>query len=98
MPSVPVLPKDNLASFIMTHPIIVVASFLTTIKSAWDISRMVRQKRAAKSLKTEIKSTYILLQQAYRKGLLLERQFDYLFERLMQAEAQNNITPLTPIS
>jgi hypothetical protein len=91
----------------MAHPVIVIASFLTTIKSAWELSRMVRQKRAAKTLKTETKSTYVLLQRAYRKGLLLERQFDHLFERLMRAEAHNDgryirrvlaITPLTPVS
>ncbi|KAK4134593.1 hypothetical protein BT67DRAFT_434048 [Trichocladium antarcticum] len=73
MPSVPVRPKPNLASFTMPHPVIIVASFLTTIKSAWELSRMVREKRAAKSLKTETKSTLVLLQRAYRKGLLLER-------------------------
>jgi hypothetical protein len=74
----------------MAHPVIVVASFLTTIKSVWELSRMVRQKRAAKSLKTETESTLVLLQRAYRKGLLRERQFDYLFERLMRAEAHND--------
>ncbi|KAK4148460.1 hypothetical protein C8A00DRAFT_19713 [Chaetomidium leptoderma] len=81
----------------MAHPVIVVASFLTTIKSAWELSRMVRQKRAAKSPKTEIKSTYVLLQRAYRKGLLLEREFDYLFERLMWAEAHNDVAALQRI-
>ncbi|KAK4032872.1 hypothetical protein C8A01DRAFT_20117 [Parachaetomium inaequale] len=33
----------------MTHLIIVIASFLTTIKSTWELSRMVREKRAAKT-------------------------------------------------
>jgi hypothetical protein len=91
----------------MPHPVIIVASFLTTIKSAWELSRIVREKRAAKSLETETKSTLVLLQRAYRKGLLLERQFDHLFERLIRAEAHNDgryirrvltVTPLTLLS
>ncbi|KAK4032169.1 hypothetical protein C8A01DRAFT_41390 [Parachaetomium inaequale] len=94
MPFVPVRPKPNLASFTIPHPVIIVASFLTTIKSAWELSCIVREKRAAKSLKTETKSTFVLLQRAYRKGLLLERQFDYLFERLMQVEAYNDVAIL----
>lgn len=104
---VPANLEPNRAPAIMTHPIIVIASFLTTIKSTWVLSRMVREKRAAKTLKTEAKSTYALLQRAYRKGLLLEREFDYLFERLLRAEAYNDgryaspclaVTPLTPLS
>ncbi|KAK4148874.1 hypothetical protein C8A00DRAFT_19371 [Chaetomidium leptoderma] len=74
----------------MAHPIIVIASFLTTIKSTWELSRMVRRKRAAKTLTTEAKSIYVLLKQAYSKELLLEREFDYLFKRLMRAEAHND--------
>ncbi len=74
----------------MTHPIIVIASFLTTVKSTWELSRMVREKRAAKALKTQTKSTLVLLQRAYRKGLLVEREFDCLLERLMRAEAHND--------
>jgi hypothetical protein len=74
----------------MPHPIIVISSFLTAIRSTWELSRMVREKRAVKTLKTEAKNTLVLLQRAYRKGLLLERQFDYLFERLMRAEACND--------
>ncbi|KAK4118605.1 hypothetical protein N657DRAFT_685083 [Parathielavia appendiculata] len=81
----------------MPHPIIVIASFLTAIRSTWELSRMVREKRAAKTLKTEAKSTLVLLQQAYRKGLLLEREFDYLFERLMRAEACNDVAALQKI-
>jgi hypothetical protein len=74
----------------MAHPIIVIASFLTTIRTTWELSRMVRKKRATKTLTTEAKSTYILLKQAYGNGLLLEREFDYLFERLLRAEAHND--------
>jgi len=87
MPSVPEAPPTP---FIMAHPIIVIASFLTTIKSTWELSRMVRKKRTAKALTTEAKRTYVLLKQAYGKGLLLEREFDNLFERLMRAEAHND--------
>lgn len=72
----------------MAHPVIVVASVL--IKSVWELSRMVRQERAAKSLKIETTSTLVLLRRAYRKGLLLERRFKFLFERLMRAEAYND--------
>jgi hypothetical protein len=74
----------------MAYPIIVIASFLTTIKSTWELSRMVRKRRAAKALTTEAKSTYVLLKQAYNKGQLREREFDSLFERLMRAEAHND--------
>ncbi|KAL2168263.1 hypothetical protein VTG60DRAFT_231 [Thermothelomyces hinnuleus] len=81
----------------MTHLIIVIASFLTTIKSTWELSRIVRKKRAGKTLETEAKSTYILLQHAYRKGLLLEREFDNLFERLMRTEAYNDVAAIRKI-
>ncbi|KAK3306058.1 uncharacterized protein B0T15DRAFT_396335, partial [Chaetomium strumarium] len=54
------------------------------------LSRIVREEPAAKTLKTEAKSTYVILQRAYRKGLLLERNFDSLFERLMRIEAYND--------
>ncbi|KAK4206432.1 hypothetical protein QBC37DRAFT_393461 [Rhypophila decipiens] len=74
----------------MTHPIIIIASLLTTIRSTWELSHIVRKRRATKALKTETKSTYEILQRAYRRGLLLEREFDDLFERLMCAEAHNN--------
>jgi len=74
----------------MAHPIIVIASFLTTIKSTWELSRMVRKRRAAKALTTKAKSTYALLKQAYNKGQLREREFDSLSERLMRAEAHND--------
>ncbi|KAM7182979.1 hypothetical protein V8F33_013889, partial [Rhypophila sp. PSN 637] len=76
--------------FIMTHPIIIISSFLTTIRSTWELSHIVRKRRATKALKTEAKSTYKILQRAYRRGLLLEREFDNLFERLMRVEAHNN--------
>ncbi len=33
-----------------------------------------------------------ILRRAYRRGLLLERGFDHLFERLMRAEAYNDGT------
>jgi hypothetical protein len=75
---------------IMAHPILVIAGFLTTIKSMWDLSRMAREKWATKTLKTEAKSIYVLLRRAYHEGLLLEREYDSLFERLMRAEAHNN--------
>ncbi|KAK4243627.1 hypothetical protein C7999DRAFT_18048 [Corynascus novoguineensis] len=81
----------------MTHPIIVIASFLTTIRSMWELSRMVREKRAAKTLRTDVKSILVLLQRAYRKGLLREREFDYLFERLMRVEAHNDVAVLRKI-
>ncbi|AEO60979.1 hypothetical protein MYCTH_2310760 [Thermothelomyces thermophilus ATCC 42464] len=81
----------------MTHPIIVIANFLTTIKSIWELSRTVREKRAAKTLKTQTESTLVLLQRVYRKGLLLEREFDCLFERLMRAEAYNDVAALWKI-
>ncbi|KAL2196903.1 hypothetical protein P885DRAFT_69370 [Corynascus similis CBS 632.67] len=81
----------------MTHQSIVIASFLTTIRSMWDLSRMVREKRAAKTLRTDAKSTLVLLQRAYRKRLLREREFDYLFERLMRAEAHNDVAALRKI-
>ncbi|KAK4129021.1 hypothetical protein N657DRAFT_562340 [Parathielavia appendiculata] len=80
----------------MPHPIIVIASFLAAIRSTWELSRVVREKRAAKT-EDRGKSTLILLQQAYRKGLLLEREFDYLFERLMRAEACNDAAALRKI-
>ncbi len=51
---------------------------------------MVRQKRAAQVLKTEAPRIYHALQQAYKDGLLLERQFDYLLERLVHAEAKSD--------
>ncbi|GAB1314525.1 hypothetical protein MFIFM68171_04735 [Madurella fahalii] len=81
----------------MPYLVIIVASFLTTIKLAWELSRMVREKRAAKSLKTDTESTLVLLKLAYRKGLLLERQFDCLYERLMRAEAYNDVAALERI-
>ncbi|KAL2199485.1 hypothetical protein P885DRAFT_58860 [Corynascus similis CBS 632.67] len=81
----------------MAHPIIVIASFLTTIRSTWELSRMVREKRAAKTLRTDTKNTLVLLKRAYRKGLLLEREFDYLFERLMRAETHNDVAVLRKI-
>ncbi|KXX75296.1 Fork head protein 2 [Madurella mycetomatis] len=83
--------------FIILHPIIVIASFLTTIKSTWELSCIVREKRAAKTLKTEAKSTYFLLQRAYSKRLLLEREFDSLFERLIRIEAHNDHASLHAI-
>ncbi|KAH8878692.1 hypothetical protein GQ53DRAFT_756532 [Thozetella sp. PMI_491] len=81
----------------MPHPIIVIASFLTTIKSTWELSRMVREKRAAKTVKTEAPRTYAVLRRAYRKGLLLEREFDFLLERLLRAEDQNDVAALRKV-
>ncbi|KAK3312463.1 hypothetical protein B0H66DRAFT_506041 [Apodospora peruviana] len=81
----------------MTHPIIIIASLLTTIRSTWELSHIVRKTRATKALKTEAKSTYEILQRAYRRGLLLEREFDDLFERLMCAEAHNNRVALREV-
>ncbi len=46
---------------IVLYLIIIIASFLTTIKSMWELSRIVRKRRAAKALTTEAKSTYVLL-------------------------------------
>lgn len=74
----------------MPHPIIVIASFLTTIKTTWELSRMVRQRRAAQILKTEVPRIYRALRQAHGKGLLVGREFDYLLERLICAEASKD--------
>ncbi len=73
----------------MAHRFIVIASFLTTIKSSWELLRMVRKKVATKILKAEAQSTLVLLQQPYHKKLFLESEFDLLFKRLMRAEAHN---------
>ncbi|KAJ9148803.1 hypothetical protein NKR19_g5836 [Coniochaeta hoffmannii] len=81
----------------MPHPIIVIASFLTTIKTTWELSRMVRQRRAAQILKTEVPRIYRALRQAHGKGLLVGREFDYLLERLICAEASKDIIALRKI-
>ncbi|KAK4034073.1 hypothetical protein C8A01DRAFT_19050 [Parachaetomium inaequale] len=78
----------------MPYSIIVIASFLTTIKSTWD---MVRQKRPAKTLKTETRSTLVILLRAHVNELLLEGEFDYLFERLMRANAHNDVAAVRKI-
>jgi hypothetical protein len=51
---------------------------------------MIRERRAAKVLKIEAPRTYRALQQACRKGLPFEREFDYLLERLMLAEVNKD--------
>lgn len=68
---------------------------------------MICQRRAAQILKTEVPRMYRALQQAYGKGLLVGREFDYLLERLIGAEASKDsmlclpslrVTPLTTFS
>lgn len=86
MPFTPVRHKLNRAPFIMPHPIVVIASLLATIKSTW---YTVREKRAAKTLKTETKSTLVILLRAHVNGMLLDGEFDYHLGRLMRANAYN---------
>ncbi|KAH8909463.1 hypothetical protein BR93DRAFT_965563 [Coniochaeta sp. PMI_546] len=81
----------------MPHPVIVLASFLTTIKTTWELSRMIRQRRAAQILKTEVPRMFRALQKAYRKGLLVDREFDCLLERLIGAEASKDVIALRKI-
>lgn len=88
MPSARVRPKPNRAPFIKPHPIVVIASsILTTIKSTW---YTVREKRAAKTLKTEIDSTVDILRRAHVNRMLLNGEFDYYFARLIYAIAYND--------
>lgn len=87
IPSAAGRPKPNRVPFIMPRPIIVIASLLITIKSTWD---MAREKRAAKTLKTETRSTLVDLLRAYVNEPLLEREFNCHFERLMRANAHND--------
>ncbi|KAK4134587.1 hypothetical protein BT67DRAFT_379482, partial [Trichocladium antarcticum] len=64
----------------IAYPVIVVASFLTTIKSY-----TICEKRATKTLKTEIDSTVNILRRAYVNRMLLNGEFNYYFVRLIYA-------------
>ncbi|KAB5513542.1 hypothetical protein GE09DRAFT_932134, partial [Coniochaeta sp. 2T2.1] len=74
----------------MPHPIIIVASLLTTVKTTWELSRIVHRKRIARILKLKVPRLYRILQQAYRERILCEREFDYLLERLIIADANKD--------
>ncbi|KAK4033908.1 hypothetical protein C8A01DRAFT_19211, partial [Parachaetomium inaequale] len=47
-------------------------------------------KRAANTLKTETRSTLVILVRAYVNKLLLNREFDYHLGRLMHTNTDNN--------
>ncbi len=74
----------------MANPIIVIANFLTAVKSSWELSRMVREKRSAKAVLAEALRLLRLLKEAYRLRLIKEREFDYLYKRLLLADAKRD--------
>ncbi|KAL2016573.1 hypothetical protein VTK56DRAFT_3274 [Thermocarpiscus australiensis] len=94
MPSAPARPKPNRAPFIMPHPITIITSILTTIKSTW---YMVREKRAAKTLKTGTRSALVILLRDHVDGQLLEGEFDYHLKHLMRANAYNDVAAVRMI-
>jgi hypothetical protein len=51
---------------------------------------MIRARVAARELKMEAPRVYRKMQHAYRDGHLLDREFDFLLERLILAEKNND--------
>jgi len=65
-------------------------SIVTTMKSGWELSRMIRQKRDRKRAEEDAVRVYRSLRRALHSGRVSNKEFDHWFEKFLVAESENN--------
>ncbi|KAJ9164758.1 hypothetical protein NKR19_g1030 [Coniochaeta hoffmannii] len=72
-------------------------SIVTTMKSGWELSRMIRQKRDRKRAEEDAVRVYRSLRRALHSGRVSNKEFDHWFEKFLVAESENNLAGLREI-
>lgn len=65
-------------------------SLVTTMKSGWELSRMIRQKRDQRQAEEDAVRVYRSLRRALHSGRMGDREYDYWFEKFLVAESEKN--------
>lgn len=65
-------------------------SLVTTMKSGWELSRMIRQKRDQRRVKEDALRVYRSLRRALRSGRISGKEYDHWLEKLLVAESEKN--------
>ena len=65
-------------------------SLVTTIKSSWELSRMVRQKRDARQAEEVAERVYRVLRRELRSGRMSSKDYDHWFDMCSNAESEKN--------
>lgn len=65
-------------------------SLVTTMKSSWELSRMLRQKRNQRQAEEDAVLVYRSLRRALYSGRMSDREYDHWFEQLLVAESEKN--------
>lgn len=65
-------------------------SLVTTMKSGWELSRMIRQKLDAKQAEEDSVRVYRRLRRALHSGRMSEKEYDHWYEKFLVAESEKN--------
>ena len=65
-------------------------SLVTTMKSGWELSRMIRQKRDQRQAEEDAVRIYRSLRRALHAGRMSDKEHDHWFEKSLIAEAERN--------
>lgn len=65
-------------------------SLVTTMKSGWELSRMIRQKRDQKQAEEDAVRVYRSLRRALHSGRMTDKEYDHWFEKFLVAESEKN--------
>lgn len=65
-------------------------SLVTTMKSGWELSRMIRQKRDERQAEEDAVRVYRSLRRALHSGRMTDKEYDHWFEKFLVAESEKN--------
>lgn len=65
-------------------------SLVTTMKSSWELSRMIRQKRNQRQAEEDAVRVYRGLRRALHSGRMSDKEYDHWFEKFLVAESEKN--------
>lgn len=65
-------------------------SLVTTVKSGWELSRMIRQKQDQRRAEEVAQRVYRSLRRALHSGLISDTEYDHWFGKFLVAESEKN--------
>ncbi|KAB5580295.1 hypothetical protein GE09DRAFT_432173 [Coniochaeta sp. 2T2.1] len=72
-------------------------SLVTTMKSSWELSRMIRQKHDQRQAEEDAVRVYRGLRRALYAGRMSEKEYDHWLEKFLVAETERNLAVLRKI-
>lgn len=65
-------------------------SLVTSVKSSWELSRMIRKRMEAKQAEEDAARIYRSLRRAFHHGIMSEAEYDRWYEKFLVAAAEKD--------